>query len=81
MQKVQGDDLINSCTYPSSLNPDLKTSSSIAQHETVTMNVNTFEHKLRDNKTSISVVNCCSATALIPEERGNKNDLTQTSTV
>lgn len=81
MQKVQGDDLINSCTDPSSLNHDLKTSSSIAQHETVTMNVNTFEHKLRDNKTSISVVNCCLATALIPEDRGNKNALTQTSTV
>ncbi|XP_016336650.1 zinc finger protein 521 [Sinocyclocheilus anshuiensis] len=81
MQKVQGDDLISSCTDPSSLNPDLKISSSIAQQETVTMTVNTFEHKLRDSKTCISVVNCCSATALIPEERGNKNTLTQTSTV
>ncbi|KAL0164273.1 hypothetical protein M9458_040026, partial [Cirrhinus mrigala] len=76
MQKVQGDDLINSCTDAS----NLKISSSVAQQETVTMNVSTFEHKLRDNKTSISVVNCCSATALIPEERSNKNTLTQTTT-
>ncbi|CAM4692129.1 unnamed protein product [Leuciscus chuanchicus] len=81
MQKVQGDDLINSCMDPSILNPDLKISSSVAQQETVTMNVSTFEHRLRDNKTSISVVNCCSATALIPEERSNKNTLTQTTTV
>uniref|UniRef100_A0A8C1N919 Zinc finger protein 521 n=1 Tax=Cyprinus carpio TaxID=7962 RepID=A0A8C1N919_CYPCA len=81
MQKVQGDDLITSCTDPSNLNPDLKISSSVAQQETVTVNVNTFKHKLRDNKTSISVVNCCSATALIPEERSNKNTLTQTTPV
>ncbi|XP_051730797.1 zinc finger protein 521 [Ctenopharyngodon idella] len=81
MQKVQGDDLISSCMDPSSLNPDLKISSSVAQQETVTMNVSTFEHRLRDSKTGISVVNCCSATALIPEERNNKNTLTQTTTV
>ncbi|XP_043074702.1 zinc finger protein 521 [Puntigrus tetrazona] len=81
MQKVQGDDLINSCTDPPSLNPDLKTTSSVAQQETGTMTVSAFEHKLRNNKTSISVASCCSATALVPEERGNKNTLTQTSTV
>ncbi|KAK2883549.1 hypothetical protein QQF64_016803 [Cirrhinus molitorella] len=75
MQKVQGDDLINSCTDPC----NLKISSSVAQQET--LNINTFEQKLRDSKTSISLVNCCSTTALIPEERSNKNTLTQTTTV
>ncbi|XP_026089301.1 zinc finger protein 521-like [Carassius auratus] len=81
MQKVQGDDLITSYTDPSNLNPDLKISSSVAQQETVTVNVNTFKCKLRDNKTSISVVNCCSAKALVPKERSNKYTLTQTTPV
>ncbi|XP_059354884.1 zinc finger protein 521-like [Carassius carassius] len=81
MQKVQCDDLITSYTDPSNLNTDLKISSSVAQQETVTVNINTFNHKLRDNKTSIYVVNCCSAMALIPEERSNEYTLTQTTPV
>nr|XP_001339567.4 zinc finger protein 521-like [Danio rerio] len=81
MQKVQGEDLTNSCTDPSNLNPDLKISASVAQQETANANVSIYEHRLRNNKTSISVVNGCSATALIPEEISNKNTLTQTTTV
>nr|XP_055042144.1 zinc finger protein 521 isoform X1 [Misgurnus anguillicaudatus] len=76
MQKVQVDAL----TDGSDLNPDLKMSSSVTQRET--LNLSTFEYRFRDNKTTnVSVVNCCSATALDPKERTNKNSLTQTTTV
>ncbi|KAI7799445.1 zinc finger protein 521 [Triplophysa rosa] len=81
MQKVQGDGMTNGCAEPFDPNPDLKIYLSGARRETLSMNVSTFEHRFRESKTNVSVVNCCSATALIPEERTNKNALTQTTTV
>lgn len=76
MQKVQGDGLTNGCADPFDPNPDFKSGS---QRET--LNVSTFEHRFRDSKTNMSLANCCSATAFVPEERTNKSTLTQTTTV
>ncbi|XP_051500636.1 zinc finger protein 521 isoform X2 [Myxocyprinus asiaticus] len=71
MQKVQVNDLTSSCTDHSDLHPDLQIFPRVEM-----VNVSSLEPR-KDNKTNISVVNCCSTTALIPEERSNKNALTQ----
>lgn len=73
MQKVQGDGLSDGCADPF----DAKG----ARREASSRNATTFEHRFRESKTNMSVVNCCSATALVPEDRTNKNALTQTTTV
>ncbi|XP_051955142.1 zinc finger protein 521-like [Xyrauchen texanus] len=75
MQKVQSDGMTSSYIDPSDFHPDLQILSKVEM-----VNVSRFQQR-QDNKNNISVVNCCLTTALIPEERSNKNAVTLTTTV